>query len=139
MLTRIFKLAAAVVVLAGSLSTAYAAESPQIQNDVFWKDTSGNPIYSQGGGVLKVGSTYYWYGVKYNGAVSYYNNPAGGKNSNSSFNAITIYSSSDLANWKFEGNAVTSAELSGGWIGRVGVSRNPTSGKYVLVSQLDGK
>ncbi|MET7283670.1 family 43 glycosylhydrolase [Kribbella sp. NPDC005582] len=143
MLTKMFKLAAAAVVLAGSLSTAYATESPQvnavatIQNDVFWKDTSGNPIYSQGGGVLKVGSTYYWYGVKYNGAVSYYNNPAGGKNSNSSFSAITIYSSSDLANWKFEGNAITSAELSGGWIGRVGVARNPNTGKYVLVSQLD--
>lgn len=133
------------LVLAGGISTAQAAEPPRpaavatIQNDVFWKDTAANPIYSQGGGVLKVGSTYYWYGVKYNGAVSYYNNPAGGKNSNSSFSAITIYSSSDLANWKFEGNAVTSAELSGGWIGRVGVSRNPTTGKYVLVSQLDGK
>ncbi|TDU87974.1 glycosyl hydrolase family 43 [Kribbella voronezhensis] len=108
-----------------------------IQNDVFWKDTAGNPIYSQGGGVLKVGSTYYWYGVKYGGAVSYYNNPAGGKNSNTSFNAITIYSSTDLANWKFEGNAMTTADVNGGWIGRVGVARNPTTGKYVLVSQLD--
>lgn len=109
-----------------------------IQNDVFWKDTAGNPIYSQGGGVLKVGSTYYWYGVKYGGAVSYYNNPGAGKNSNTSFNAITIYSSTDLANWKFEGNAMTTADVNGGWIGRVGVSRNPTTGKYVLVSQLDG-
>lgn len=113
------------------------AASATIQNDVFWKDTAGNPIYSQGGGVLKVGSTYYWYGVKYNGAVSYYNNPAGGKNGNTSFSAITIYSSTDLANWKFEGNAMTTADVNGGWIGRVGVARNPTTGKYVLVSQLD--
>lgn len=135
---------AVTLTLASGASTAGAATlapevtaSATIQNDVFWKDTSGNPIYSQGGGVLKVGSTYYWYGVKYNGAVTYYNNPAAGKNGNTSFNAITIYSSTDLANWKFEGNAMTSAELSGGWIGRVGVARNPTTGKYVLVSQLD--
>ncbi len=142
MLTKMFKLAVAAVALAGSLTTAYAAEPPQvnavatIQNDVFWKDTSGNPIYSQGGGVLKVGSTYYWYGVKYNGAVRYYNNPAGGLNNDTSFSAITIYSSSDLANWKFEGNAMTSAELNADWIGRVGVARNPSTGKYVLVSQF---
>jgi len=116
-----------------------AAASATIQNDVFWKDTAGNPIYSQGGGVLKVGSTYYWYGVKYNGAVSYYNNPAGGKNGNVGFSAITTYSSTDLANWKFEGNAMTPSDLGGGgWVGRVGVSRNPNTGKYVLVSQGKG-
>ena len=80
-----------------------------MQNDVFWKDTSGNPIYSQGGGVLKVGDTYYWYGAKYNGAVTYYNNPAAGKNSDTSFNAITAYSSTDLVHWKFEGNVMTTS------------------------------
>jgi hypothetical protein len=39
-------------------STPPAGSGPAVQNDVFWKDTSGNPIYSQGGGVLKVGNTY---------------------------------------------------------------------------------
>lgn len=29
-----------------------------ITNDTFWNDTSGNPIYSQGGGVFKFGDTY---------------------------------------------------------------------------------
>ncbi|MGQ4388527.1 family 43 glycosylhydrolase [Streptomyces sp. SAS_270] len=115
-----------------------SAAAPVLQNDVFWKDTSGNPIYSQGGGVLKVGTTYYWYGVKYDGAVSYYNNPAGGKNSNTSFNAITSYSSTDLVHWKFEGNVMTSSDVSGSsWLGRVGVAHNPTTGKYVLVAQLN--
>ncbi|SFB26436.1 hypothetical protein SAMN05216312_10592 [Cohnella sp. OV330] len=68
---------------------AYAA-STLIQNDVFWKDTSNHNIYAQGGGILKVGNTYYWYGVKYNGAVTYANNPTS-KNSDTSFNAITIF------------------------------------------------
>lgn len=113
---------------------------PAVQNDVFWKDTSGNPIYSQGGGVLKVGNTYYWYGAKYNGAVTYYNNPSAGKNSDTSFNAITAYSSTDLVQWKFEGNVMTAADLGGaGWVGRIGVARNPTTGKYVLISQLDSE
>ncbi|GLL03786.1 beta-xylosidase [Dactylosporangium matsuzakiense] len=113
---------------------------PAVQNDVFWKDTSGSPIYTQGGGVLKVGNTYYWYGAKYNGAATYYNNPGAGKNSDTSFNAITAYSSTDLVHWKFEGNVLTASDLGGaGWVGRIGVARNPNTGKYVLISQLDGE
>jgi hypothetical protein len=118
---------------------AQDATASTVQNDIFWKDTAGNPIYSQGGGVLKVGGTYYWYGAKYNGAVSYYNNPAKCKNGDTSFSAITIYSSTDLAHWKFEGNALTASDLGGGWVGRVGVAHNPTTGKYVLISQLNSQ
>jgi hypothetical protein len=108
-----------------------------ISNDTFWKDTSGNPIYSQGGGVFKFGSKYYWYGVKYNGAVTYYNSPTG-KNSDSSFNAVTCYSSTDLVNWTFENNVLTSGTsgLSGTtWLGRLGVVYNSTTHKYVLLTQ----
>ncbi|GAA3439288.1 family 43 glycosylhydrolase [Kutzneria kofuensis] len=133
--------AAATLTFFGTVTTANAATpqaSATIQNDVFWKDTAGNPIYSQGGGVLKVGGTYYWYGAKYNGAVTYYNNPAKGKNGDTSFSAITVYSSTDLAHWKFEGNALTASDVGGGgWVGRVGVAHNPNTGKYVLISQLN--
>jgi hypothetical protein len=121
-----------------SPSSSASSTDPTLQNDVFWKDTSGNPIYSQGGGVLKVGNTYYWYGAKYNGAVTYVNNPGAGKNSDTSFNAITAYSSADLVHWKFEGNVMTATDVSGAsWVGRIGVARNPNTGKYVLISQLD--
>ncbi len=120
------------------LFTAFSVAFGQVvQNDVFWKDMSGNPIYSQGGGVLKVGSTYYWYGVKYDGAATYYANPTG-KNSNTTFNAITCYSSTDLAHWKFEANVMTSSDLSAGWVGRVGIAHHPTTGKYVLNAQANG-
>src|SRR5690242_11518731 len=137
-------IAAGLALVSGPANVSAAAPAPQvaasatIQNDVFWKDTSGNPIYSQGGGVLKVGATYYWYGAKYNGAVSYYNNPAGGKNGDVSLSAITIYSSTDLAHWKFEGNALTASDVGGGWVGRIGVAHNANTGKYVLISQLGG-
>src|SRR6266700_3785184 len=104
-----------------------------ITNDAFAKDTSGNPIYAQGGGVFKFGSKWYWYGVKYNGAVTYAANPSGGKNSDTSFNAFTCYSSTDLANWTFERNVMTSSSSGLGgasWVGRMGVCFNSNTGKY---------
>jgi hypothetical protein len=106
-----------------------------IVNDRFWKDTAGTPIYSQGGGVMQVGNTYYWYGVKYTGAVTFAAAPSG-KNSDSSFAGVTIYSSNDLANWKLE-NTVTFSNA-GSWFGRLGVVYNATSKKYVLVAQGAG-
>ncbi|MFC3800056.1 family 43 glycosylhydrolase [Cohnella sp. GCM10012308] len=132
-------LAAAILPFVGS-QPAFAA-SQTLNNDVFWKDTSGNPIYSQGGNILKVGSTYYWYGVKYNGAVTYYNNPSA-KNDDTSFAAVTCYSSTDLVNWTFRGNVITGATdgstWDADWLGRLGVVYNATTQKYVLVTQYVG-
>lgn len=57
------------------------AEALNIENDIFWHDTDGNPNYSQGGGifVFEDPSTgeekYYWYGVHYEEAEVYYNDP----------------------------------------------------------------
>jgi len=107
-----------------------------IVNDAFFKDTSGTPIYSQGGGVLKVGDTYYWYGVKYGGAVTYAAAPSAGKNSDESVQGITTYSSTDLANWKLE--TISKPANTGGWFGRLGVVYNATTKKYVLVAQGGG-
>lgn len=106
-----------------------------IRNDTFWKDTSGNVIYSQGGGVLQVGDTFYWYGVKYNGAVTYAANPTS-KNGDISFAGVTIYSSKDLAAWKLE-NTVKFGNA-GGWFGRLGVVYNANTKKYVMVAQGAG-
>src|SRR4029079_16306676 len=96
------------------VSAATPAAAATVQNDVFWKDTAGNPIYSQGGGAIKVGATLYWYRDKYNGAVTYYNNPAGGKNGDTSFSAITIYSSTDLAHCEVEGKRLHPSDLGDG-------------------------
>ena len=129
---------------ASSAAGASATSGGLIQNDVFWKDTAGNNIYSQGGGVLTVGSTYYWYGVNYAGAASYAGNPTN-QNSNTNFVAVTTYSSTDLATWKFEGNALTYASMaakltmtSGTWIGRVGAAYHAATKKYVIVGQYQG-
>jgi hypothetical protein len=121
------------IAFGGGFPGAYAA-SKVIQNDVFWKDASGNPIYSQGGGVLKVGSTYYWYGAKYAEAESYCKNPTK-KYSVTTFSSVTCYSSEDLVNWKFEGDIFTGQT---GWVGRLGVAYHSGTKKYVLVSQGGG-
>lgn len=102
-----------------------------IQNDVFWKDISGNPIFSQGGGAIQVGDTWYWYGAKYSSAVTYYNNPIQ-KVDGTGFQAVTCYSSKDLINWKFEGNVFTGGF---GWFGRLGVVYHAATKKYVLIAQ----
>jgi hypothetical protein len=125
-----------------ALSASDAADgggvSALIQNDVFWKDTSGNPLYSQGGGVIQVGNTFYWYGVEYEGAATYEAKPTG-KNSDTTFVAVTCYSSTDLANWKFENNVLTTASIGAtGWVGRVGAAYNSTTKNYVLVMQYTG-
>lgn len=115
-----------------------------IRNDVFWKDTSGSPIYSQGGGVLQVGDTYYWYGVRYGGAATYAANP-NKLNADTSFVAVTVYSSKDLATWKLEGNALTPQTSTGSgtigssnWVGRVGATYHAGTKKYVLNGQYLG-
>ena len=119
-------------------TTAHAA-SQTIINDTFWKDTSGNYIYSQGGGVFQFGDTYYWYGVHYSGAETYAANPSG-KNSDTAFKSVTCYSSKDLVNWKFENDVLTPSTKDFGWaywVGRMGVAYCPQSKKYVLVTQYN--
>ncbi|MGX9219728.1 family 43 glycosylhydrolase [Massilia varians] len=129
----------------GSLAPIACAADQTIRNGVFWKDTSGTPIYSQGGGILKVGDIYYWYGAKYAEAVSYAREPTPKPNSgNPVFSAVTAYSSTDLVNWKFEGE-VLKAGAAGkmfdkpGWVGRLGVVHNKRSGKYVLLTQYGSR
>ena len=110
-----------------------------IVNDCFWKDTSGNNIYSQGGGVFKFGDTYYWYGVHYKGAETYAANPTK-KNGDTGFVSVTCYSSKDLVNWKFENNILTPRSKGFGscyWAGRLGVAYCPKSKQYVLVMQYN--
>jgi hypothetical protein len=120
----------------GLLACGASAHGRTIENDVFWKDTGGRPIFSQGGGMIKVKDTYYWYGVNYPGAATYLNNGTAG--SGLGFRSVTCYSSTDLANWKFEGDALARDQVGGGWFGRLGVVYNAKTKKYVMIAQGSG-
>ncbi len=104
-----------------------------ITNDTFFKDTDGNYIYSQGGGIYKFGDKYYWYGVKYKEAPIYAENPQDGIAGNAAFEAFVCYSSEDLVNWTFEGNVFDTP--CDGWAGRMGVCYNENTKQYVLIAQ----
>jgi hypothetical protein len=109
------------------------ADGQAIQNDTFWKDTEGNPILSNGGGTLKVGDTWYWYGAKYGNAATYYNKWTGSNYTGASGNKVSCFSSKDLMTWKNEGDVFNAP---GGWFGRLGVVYHAGTKKYVLVAQV---
>jgi len=124
------------------------AQSNNIQNDTFWDTKNGKPIYSQGGGIFQfphpeTGEVkYFWYGVHYKQAEMYREDPSVTQPRNN-FEGVTCYSSTDLVNWKFEGNVLTPDEVFGdsgrgwGWLGRMGVAYVKEAKQYVLVIQYN--
>jgi hypothetical protein len=104
-----------------------------IQNDVFWKDTDGNPMYVQRGGALKVGDTWYLYGSLYGSATTYYNQWTGSSATTPS-GSVACYTSKDLVNWKFEGTVFA---FRGGWFCGPNVAYNKNTKKYVLIAQAN--
>ncbi len=99
--------------------TAQAA-SVTITNGTDWKDTAGNPIQANSGNILKVGSTYYWYGEHA---------------TNGTFDKVNVYTSTDLKNWTFGNSILTknsAAELNSSKIERPKVIYNAATQKYVM-------
>ncbi|WP_413379857.1 family 43 glycosylhydrolase [Paenibacillus taichungensis] len=97
-----------------------SAASVTITNSSDWLDTAGNPIQANSGNILKVGSTYYWYGEH---AVS-------GK-----FDSVNVYTSTDLKNWTFSNAILTkdsATELASSKIERPKVIYNASTKQYVL-------
>lgn len=119
------------ILLALSIPNITIAQKLNIKNDMFWDTSTGNPIYSQGGGIFKfpdpvLGNVkYYWYGVHYNEAETYRAMPTVTLPT-STFKSVTCYSSTDLVNWKFEADVLTKEEAfkdgKETWVGRLGVA-----------------
>ncbi|MFB8376271.1 AbfB domain-containing protein [Paenibacillus taichungensis] len=104
----------------GVLPERTSAASVTITNGSDWLDTAGNPIQANSGNILKVGSTYYWYGEH---AVS-------GK-----FDSVNVYTSTDLKNWTFSNAILTkdsATELASSKIERPKVIYNAATKQYVL-------
>ncbi|UCF00242.1 MAG: family 43 glycosylhydrolase [Planctomycetota bacterium] len=107
---------------------------------VLWYDTSSNVLSSHGGGILKEGNTYYWFGEYmdsdpnnvlpvYEGHVTH------------QFVANTCYSSIDFVHWTFENNVLTqqaSGDLGPGRVvERPKVIYNDLTGQYVMYMHID--
>src|SRR5689334_15623250 len=117
------------LVIALVLATIFAAEqagpaeaaSVTVTNGTQFTDTSGNVVHAHGGGVLKVGSYYYWFGEN--------------RNADDTFKAVSVYRSTDLRTWEFRNNVLTpssAAELQGANIERPKVIYNASTGQYVM-------
>jgi hypothetical protein len=94
-------------------------------------DNNGTYIQAHGGGITKVGSTYYWFGEDKNGESS----------SDTSFQNVPCYSSTDLAHWTFVADVLTrqaSGDLGPSRIvERPKVIYNSTTGQYVMYMHID--
>ncbi|WP_437878836.1 RICIN domain-containing protein [Sorangium sp. So ce513] len=90
-------------------------------NGVQWADTSGNPIQAHGGGMIKVGPYYYWFGEN--------------RNPNGTFYAVSCYRSTDLRHWEFRNHVLTmdsDDDLDPANIERPKVVYNESTGKFVM-------
>lgn len=127
----------ALTVLSLSLPSAFA--TPQtIVPGVKWYDTSGNILSAHGGGILKISSTYYWFGeYKDNNHTI----KSGMGHVTSAFVAHTCYSSTDFVHWTFVNNVLT--QQPSGDLGpnrvveRPKVIYNDSTGNYVMYMHID--
>src|SRR5215470_18068046 len=105
-----------------TLFAAAASAAPiSVLNGTQFTTTTGTPIQAHGGGVIKVGSYYYWFGEN--------------RNPNSTIYAVSCYRSTDFKNWEFRNNVLTansSPELNPANIERPKVVYNASTGRYVM-------
>ncbi len=109
-----------------------------------WNDTEGNPIQSHFGSIFYDLGVYYWIGQNYIGGTtipkgSFQNQPF-----TWNFNAgLSIYSSTDLYNWKLESIVLNETSYEPGnllqplnLIGRPNIIKCEMTGKYILFGVL---
>jgi hypothetical protein len=111
---------------------AMTPASPQnIVSGVAWNDQNGMNVQGHGGNIIKVGSTYYWFGE----------NKIGENAQHDPFQSVRCYSSKDLAHWTFVSDALTrqaSGDLGPGRIvERPKVLYNVHTRQYVMYMHID--
>ncbi len=113
-------LSALLLSLFTAVGTAQAAPV-SIDNATQFNDPNGNPVQAHGGGVVKVGEYYYWFGEN--------------RNADNTFRYVSAYRSSDLKTWEFRKNVLSQAtdpELQSANIERPKVMYNAATGQFVM-------
>ncbi len=123
-------LSQAVLILAISVMTGCKTGQP-IHPGAVWLDDRGQAIQAHGGGIIKLGKTYYWFGED----RSRSNDP--------NYRYVACYSSTDLAHWKFRRQVVKLSDpeqLGRNWVlERPKVFHNGKTKKFVMYAHIDGK
>ncbi|MEU3479826.1 RICIN domain-containing protein [Streptomyces sp. NPDC033753] len=113
-------LCALLLSLVTAAGTAHAAPVT-IANGTQFTDPAGNPVHAHGGGVLKVGQYYYWFGEN--------------RNTDNTFRYVSAYRSTDLKTWEFRNHVLTEAsdpELDWANIERPKVVYNSATQQFVM-------
>lgn len=100
--------------------TAHAAPVTVVNGTQF-TDPAGNPVHAHGGGVIKVGAYYYWFGED--------------RNTDNTFRYVSAYRSTDLKSWEFRNHVLTEAadpELDQANIERPKVIYNASTRQFVM-------
>lgn len=120
------------LLFSGFLFTAVSGQNiKEILPGELWPDNNGNHIQAHGGGIIKLGKTYYWYGE------------GRAKDLDTNYRYVGCYSSKDLMNWKFRGYVLKQGDpenLGARWVlERPKVFYNRETKKYVMYFHLDNK
>ena len=134
---QIVLLAAAISLAASAtrIGSAAVSEPAGLPNGGVWKDADGVRINAHGGGLLKDGDTWYWYGE----------HKVAGRAGNRAQVGVGCYSSRDLVTWKNEGIALRVSNEEGHDIEkdcileRPKVVKAPATGKYAMLFHLERK
>lgn len=116
-----------------SFLSLWSQDRTTIYPGEIWPDGDGNHIQAHGGGINKFGNTYYWYGEQRR------------KGLDTNYRYVSCYTSKDLVNWKFEGNAIKLSKPDSvledrGWVlERPKVFYNKKTKKYVMYMHIDGR
>ncbi|MEI9975678.1 MAG: family 43 glycosylhydrolase [Ignavibacteriota bacterium] len=117
-------------ILVTAAALTLAASAAEIKPGEVWPDDRGQHIQAHGGGILKLGETYYWFGEERRQGLD------------SAKRYVSCYSSIDLANWKFRRDVVQLADpenFGPGWVlERPKVFYNAKTKRFVMYTHIDG-
>ena len=113
-------------------SINFAVGNPQlIRPGELWPDDRGQYVQAHGGGVIKLGDTYFWFGEDRS------------QNNDPHFKYVACYSSTDLAHWTFRHQVVKLADvehIGPKWVlERPKVYYNAPTKKYVMYAHIDAQ
>jgi len=118
------------LVAAGACRAASAVPPAEIKPGELWPDDRGRHIQAHGGGILKFGAAYYWFGEDR------------AQDNDRSLRYVSCYSSEDLAHWKFRNQVIKLADpenFGRSWVlERPKVFYNAATKKFVMYMHIDG-
>ena len=119
------------VLSSGSNVSAAPAAAPRvIKPGELWPDDRGQHIQAHGGGIIKLGTTYYWFGEDRS------------RDNDPNRRYVACYASKDLVNWKFRRQVLKLADpenFGPQWVlERPKVFYNRKTKKFVMYVHVDG-